>query len=430
MKLSEIIFYAFKAGIRIPHNYLLYRHRYVFGSEHIPAPGSSYFVVSNHQNTGNDPINLIFSMPFRLRISIMARASIFEMRSWISSFLDWLGIVPAYRLKYEGVDGLDANYKSMQRVSDRVNSGSPLIIFPEAGHTQGHYMLPYTTGTVRMAFNAASLTDWQQDIQILPAATHYSDYFDVQTDVMVRFAPPVSLKPYYEEYQQHPYRVMRRLTHQLQDTVRSMMLDEGEVDYEERDFLRQTTLNVPHREAHPLPELLEADQSFINRLSAHPRYAEVIAAASQLRDGLHQCGITERQLLNPPSALSVLLMVLAWLLLMPLWVVCLWPHLLCYKLPILLIKTDRMFTNTLRYVFSVLVIYPLCALLTFIVSVSFFGLWWPAVVWLLLLIPTARFAWWYNLRQRHLLASLHCLQHRSAIPALRELHSQLRSMLS
>ena len=59
-----------------------------------------------------------------------------------------------------------------------------------------------------------------------------------------------------------------------------------------------------------------------------------------------------------------------------------------------------MFTNYYRYIMSVLLLYPLFALLTLLVMGIGWGLWWQALVWVLLWVPLGKYAWWYYQRLR------------------------------
>lgn len=429
MTFADITYYTFKGYIKLIHDTLLLRHRYVEGMEHLPKPGERFIIACNHQNTGNDPLNIVFALPFERRTCALARANLFEIKPWITSFLKWVGMVPAFRMDWEGAEGLRGNDASFAQVAERINDGFPLMIFPQAGHTQGHYLGRFTTGTVRIAMNAAQQNGWQEDVKILPTALVYSDFFDVQTDVMWRLAPAISMKPYYEEYQQHPAKAMRLITHQMHDTIQQMMLDEGEEDYAERDFLRLSSLNVEHRERYTLPQLLERDQAFIDRLTAHPQYHEIIAKAKDLRQALQEVGVPEPILAEGPSAARCTLQGIGLLLLLPLWVACLWPHLLCYLIPFPLLKTDRMFTNTYRYVLSTLVIYPLTAIATILVLGLCLGLWWQGVIWALLLIPTGKFAWWYYCLLRRWAARMRMLLQGKAMAEARKMREEIDNFL-
>lgn len=427
--MKDPLYYSFKWYIKQVHDTLLLRKRYVFGEENLPKDGERYFIVCNHQNTGNDPLNILFALPQRIRMCAMARANLFEIHPKITSFLHWVGMVPAFRFDYEGAQGVESNYSSFDQVAERLNAGFPFMVFPEAGHTQGHYIGRFTTGTVRIAFHAAKQNGWKEDVKILPTATHYSDYFGVQIDFIWKIAPAISLQPYYEEFQEHPNTVMRKVTRQMHDTIQQMMLDEGAEDYETKDFLRLSTLNYPQRERLALPQRLEKDQAFASRLNSHPSYTEIIAAAQQLKEKLQQIGTTEPILMSQPSFATALLQGLILLLLLPLWLLFLWPHGLCYSLPLLMLKTDRMFTNTYRYVFSVLLIYPHTALITLLVLGLGFGLWWQAILWIALWPITGKLAWYYYQQLRKLKRSCCVFLHRKECQEAMQLRDHIAELL-
>jgi len=429
VQMADIIYIGFKWYIKQVHDTMLLRRRYVFGQENLPKEGDRYFIVCNHQNTGNDPLNILFALPQKIRLCAMARANLFEIHPKITSFLHWVGMVPAFRFGWEGANGIDSNFSSFDTVADRINAGYPFVVFPEAGHTQGHYLGRFTSGTVRIAFHAAAQNGWKEDVKILPTATHYSDYFGVQIDFVWKLAPAVSLQPYYEEYQKHPATVMRRLTHQIHDTIQQMMLDEGVSDYETKDFLRLSTLNYPDRDAYPLPERLDKDKAFAARLSVHPQYEVVIAKANELRAKLAEIHISEPILASHPSPLATVFVALLMLLCLPLWAVCLWPHALCYWLPTLMLKTDRMFTNTYRYVFSTLLIYPLTALATLLVMGLNFGLWWQALVWIALWPLTGKLGWWFYQLLKKQVMKLNYLLHPTGVVEAEAIRNDLSLIL-
>ena len=367
LSISDINYYLFKAYLQLFHDTLLLRHRYVEGLENLPPDGTRYIIVCNHQNTGNDPFNILFGLPFSVRISAMSRANMFDIHPLFSRFISWLGVVPAFRFGFEGGAQLQDNFHSFEAVGRSLERGRPFVIFPEAGHTQGHYLNRFTSGTVRIALNAAQHDDFRHDIQILPIATHYSDYFDIQHDIVLRLAKPISLQPYYEEFSVHPNTVLRTVTHQMHDTIQQLMLDEGATDYEERDFMRNSAFNPATLTDMPLPERLEQDKAFVARLIAHPAYSQIIPLARQLREAEERLGVSDQMIVSPPHALTLVVEAIALLCLLPLWLVSLWPHAICYRLPLRFLRTDRMFTNTYRYFLSMLVLYPLTFLLSVLV---------------------------------------------------------------
>ena len=419
-----------KDYLKFIYEQLLVRHRYTMGLEKLPKKGERYFIVCNHQNTANDPLNIIFSLPQRQHICAMARANVFTVNPVFTRFLYWIGLLPAFRFGWEGADGLESNFDSFDIVAERINAGFPVIVFPEAGHTQGHYLDRFTTGTVRMAFHAAKFSAWKEDVKIVPTAHHYSDYFDLHTDFLWMIDDPISLKPYYKAYQDHPNNVMRDITHEIRNRIQRMMLDEGIDDYEEKDYLRCSALNPATLQQLTLPERLEADKRFINMLNEHPKKAEIIALTAQLKAKEQQAGVDDTTVALRPGWTKCILWMLVLLALLPCWVVSLWPQGICYSLPPRLIHEDKMFTNSYRYVMSALFLYPLFAILTLLVMGIGWGLWWQALVWILLWVPLGKFCWWYYQRLRQTKRNLCYLLKPGSIKEIETIRQRIRNIIT
>ena len=421
----------YKGYLRLVHEQLLVRHRYTLGLENLPTYGERYFIVANHQNTANDPLNITFALPLNYHISALARANVFSLHPLLTRYLHWIGLLPAYRFGWEGGEGIENNFKSFDLIAERINSGQPVIVFPEAGHTQGHYLGRFTTGTVRMAFYAARADGFREDVKIVPTAHHYSDYFDIQTDILWRIGEPISLKPYYDAFQEHPNSVMRDITRELHSRIQAMMLDEGADDYATKDFLRNSSLNTLRTPDTPLPDRLAADQRFAQLINDHPDYDEIITLGADLQELEDFLGIDEATLQKAPTYWDATFNILLLLLLLPLWLVSLWPHGLCYRLPTLLLKSDKMFTNSYRYILSAVILYPLFALLTILVLGLVWGWWWQSLLWVLLWIPTGRFAWWYYSLLRRTRRALNYLRTpRYSLDTIKDLHFRLKVLLN
>ena len=420
---------VFKSYLRLMHEKLLVRRRYTVGVENLPSKNEKFFIVCNHQNTANDPLNILFALPISWHVCALARANVFSVNAVFTRFLNWIGLIPAFRFGWEGIDGLENNYESFDLVAERVNHPYPFIVFPEAGHTQGHYLDRFTTGTVRMAFHAAKANNWQDDIMIVPTAHHYSDYFDIQTDFLWMVSKPISLKPYYAEFQEHPNTVMRTITHQMRETIQGMMLDEGAEDYETKDYLRCSALNPAATKDIPLPERLKEDKAFVRQLQENPHYPDIIQLTTQLKEKEESLGITDMTIAEKPCWLKTLGWSFILLCLLPLWIVCLWPHAICYTYPPRLIKSDKMFTNSYRFIMSVLFLYPIFAILTIVIMGLVWGWWWQALLWVLLWIPTGRFAWWYFKRFRGVRRAFRYLTSSAQVRGIEALRERINDLL-
>ena len=409
--------------VRLMNSSLMIHKRYTQGIENLPGDCNRYLIICNHQNTANDPLNIIFALPFHYSIAVMARANVFSLHPLFTKLINALGLVPAFRSDFDGSDTVEKNNESFDIIAERVNDEHPFLVFPEGGHTQGHYLDPFTTGFVRIAFHCAAKANWQEDIKIVPTAHHYEDYFTVNSDFMWSIGEPLSLKPYYEEYQQHPYKVLRRIKNMMHEKVRSLMLDMGKEDYAIKDFLRSSALNTERSSKMSLPERLKADQTFAEALRTNSNYATIIEKATMLKAEEEKLGLLDLTIAKAPSIFKALPNILLLLLLLPLFIVSLWPNGICYRLPIALLRTDVMFTNTYRFLVSALVLYPLAFFITLGVMWGCFGMPWLALIWILLWFPLGLFANFYYNRCKATMQILRynfCKNKLTDINALRE----------
>lgn len=422
--------------IRYANNLMMTRKRYVIGLENLPAIGEHFFIASNHQNAANDPINIAFSLPRDRRIGFMTRADAFTLNATFTKLLRWLGLVPVFRAGWEGAEALEKNNDSFDEISTKILGGMPIVVFPEGTHAFGHYQLPLSTGIARMGFHVAKQSQWQEDVKIVPVAHHYEDFFNIQHDFMLTIGKPISLKEYYEEYQTKPYTVLRRVKRIVSESIQNMMLDEGAEDYEVKEYLRTTLLNEINLQGRsvPLPQRLAADKLFIEQLRNSPNYAEIIAQGQQLKAQEEALKIVDCDTLYAKRSVlaqSVLLALSALvdIVLLPLWILSLWPNLLCYRLPLVLMKTDPMFANTFRLILNVLLLYPLPTILTAILIGVLSPSWWYAIAYLVLAAPISLFCWYEWLHIRQTMARLRVLLHRKEVLGLNGLRSRIGALM-
>ena len=420
----------YKWYINLINSTLMIRHRYMVGKENIPAKGEKYFIACNHQNAANDAINIAFAYPIDYLQHFVVRANVFSLNPAITAFLSWLGLMPAFRMGWEGGEALEENYRLFDKLALRINQGRNVLVFPESGHTQGHYLDPFSTGLVRMAFHTAKYNGWKEDIKILPTAHHYSDYFDVQTDFLWMVGDPISLQPYYERFQEHPYPVMREVTRRMRKAIQEMMLDEGKENYATKDFLRRSALNPATMKNLPLPEKLAEDKVFVEHLKTLMDNEELITLTDELKQREETLGIQDTMMAAPPSWAGTLAWGLLALVLLPLWIVSLWPHIICYKLPLVLLKEDKMFTNSYRVILSIVILYPLFALITLLVMGLGWGMWWQAILWILLWIPIGKFCWWYSQRAHNVFRAVRYLTHPSEIKVIGQLRERIKEIIN
>lgn len=402
----------FKAYFKLLNNKLLYRKVYLLGKENIPENGDRLMVVSNHQNNANDAIGLILAFKNKQFPTIFTSGVFLSKVPFLGNFFYNLGMLPAYRADYEGLENVNKNKSSMEEMKRRLREGLPVIIYPEGTGQFGHYIGRFIPNYLHLAFQAAEADGWKYDVKVLPAANHYSDYFDVQTEFMIRIAPPFSLKPYYGRYREKPRTTVREINEILFRRVKEMMLHVEDVEhYEEIDFLRNSAFGDSFAGGKPpLPERLEKDQRFVE-LIENCEEKDVYEKSAELKRLEEKFKLKDQWVAESAGWARTVLDASIELFLLPFWLLGLWPFGLFYWLPTLLLSDNLMYTNTYRVLVNSLLLVPLALLITLSVVGGKFGMWWLAIMWILLWVPIGRFEWWMWSRFKRTRGRIFLLMH-------------------
>ena len=375
-----------KAYFRIAINGIFYRRYYCLGKENIPAEGTPVLVAMNHQNCLNDALGVFFAKNDR-KFHFIARADAFDIHPLLTRFMQYAGVLPAYRLDYQGEEALADNNKTFEEAEQCLLDGHTVLIFPEAGHQDKHWLGTFSYGYTRLAFQAAEKCGFQREIFILPAANHYSAYTGLRNRMLVRFGTLVSLQPYYELYKEKPRTAQREVNRLVRAQIEAMMLDIQDLDhYADIDFAR-TLLPRPNR----LPEQLEADQALVHRLEGFD-----FTAVGAYRQALENARLQDSQFTDRPNWGFVVADMLLLLLLLPLAIVAMWPSLLCWYLPKYFSDRlgDVMLQSSFHVGLNVLVLLPLSFCLTWLVTGLCAGC-WIGLAHALLIGPLCIFEWYY-----------------------------------
>ena len=402
-----IAYRIFKSYVRFFHDKIYYRHVYNLQTENIPAAGTPLMIVSNHQNCINDPLGIMFSMRDRKPYFIM-RADVFDYHPLLNKFARGLGLLPAFRIDFEGIEALSKNKDTFLLSEQMLLDGNTLVMFPESGHQEKRWLNNFTFGFTKMAFESAALSNFETDILILPSCNHYSDYFQLQEQVLIKYGTPISLKPFYELYQTKPRTAQRQLSGLVRKQIEELMLDVRDLDnYDAIDFIRNTygkkyaLQNQYDKEK--LPDRLLADRLLVAGLEKakadgkEDELDKIYANALTLKKGIEEMKINDAHFDQCPSWGTIIGSMLFLLLFFPLWVFSLWPNVLHYLIPTILINrmTDKMFYGSFVLIFSIMITIPLFYSLTFILTWIYTNV-WLALIYLAALPLLGLFAWYYR----------------------------------
>lgn len=417
------------------NSHIMYRHIYYLHKENIPALGEPCMIVSNHQNCANDPLNLLLGLENESHPFVIARGNVFSWHPLITKFFLWLGMLPAFRLAFDGEESLKNNEETIRVSGGKMLEGNRLIMYPEGGHQDKHWLGEFSYGYTRMAFQTAESDHFEHDIKILPCAHHYSNYFGLQADVMIQFGTPVSLQPYYELYKTKPRTAQREVNHLVREQIEQMMLDVRDLEhYQELDFLRESEYGEQYcrqQQLNPayLPDKLQSDKKLVDAMASADE--SVYQEIKELKEAEQHAGVTEHDLQHRKGWGVILLSLLAQLCILPLWILSLYPNYIHYKFPKLFLKTDPMFENSWTFIIPVVVGIPFFFLLTILICGLIWGLWWQSALWMLLAVyPGMLFSWYDYKWMQSTLHQLRLLCHKKQTEELQTKRKNLFEKLN
>ncbi len=384
----SLLLKTFRTYLQYVNSWLYFRKEHIVGLENVPIDGTPVVVVSNHQNCLNDPLCVCLKLTDR-RMNFIARANVFK-NPIFNKALRAMGLLPAYRMSHEGFGAINKNRETMDDAGQALTDGETLMLYPEADHQDKRWLGKFKLGYLRIAFEAAEKMNFEQDVMILPSCNHYSNYFHARTDMLIKFAEPISLKPYYERYKESPRETMMEVNTIVRDTIQQMMLHIEDLDhYEEIDFIRESGYGRKYAKEHGykfnyLPSRLLSDQKLVAELQrAYTENKEemegVYADTRRFSEGLKELNIRDWLFIHNPGIEAPILRGLGLLLLLPLFIVSIIPTALLFIIPKIFLNIlikDQMFISSFNVGVSVFVSVPICLIIPSILLWIFAGFWW------------------------------------------------------
>ena len=403
----SILYNAVRGYFRFVHNKLYYRNFYIVDKENIPENGISTLIVSNHQNCLNDPLGVQFSF-FKRKINVFARADVFK-NPIAARFLNFLGLIPAFRMSHEGIDSVSNNKKTFDIASDELVKGRTVLMYPEAGHQDKRWLGNFSMAYIILAFEAAEKSNFEKEIYILPSCNHYSNYFHIQADMLVKYGKPIAISPYYEKFKEKPRTVQRELNRIVRDEITSLMLNIEDLEnYDQIDYIRNSYGMVYAEEKGFDPKNLQdkliSDKMLVSKISEYKEFdpigtQQIFRQVTEIKEIEESFKFREWNYSKTFSRSSVILRIIMGIILFPVFILSLFPNIFIYLAPNLITRKikDHMFDGSIYYGLSVLLTIPLFYIITFVLVLNLTNTLWMPLVHVFALPFLGLFAWKYKI---------------------------------
>lgn len=381
-----------------------YRKIYRLHTEHVPKAGTPTVFVSNHQNSLLDALQMIYAAnnPF---LHFICRADVFQNKL-LAKILYGLGLIPIYRIR-DGVGKIKNNLQMFEEVEQYLHEGGMLSIYPEATHMDGNWLGRFYHSFVRLGFEAAQLSNFEQEVFILPAGLYFEDFKKIRSQSMIDFCPAFSLKPFYESYKANPRQTEEEVSAIIRHQVQEKVLDVKDREHytQVMDFISYTETNYARQQKdvdmQELPQALKVRQAIEAKLSARmesnaQQLEQIYEHTENYSKKLRKFGIDDKSFLNPFTSLEILSSAALYLVMLPVYLLGMLPHIALYWIAPLATKKirDKLMQASIDicvWAFGIPIFY-----LIYFILIGCTNSWLFSLIFILLLPALGKFAYWYH----------------------------------
>jgi len=156
-------------------------------------------------------------MIYSPRTYYMARGDAFK-KGFATKFLTSIGIIPIFRMRDGGIEGVKKNNASFAIAYKMWNEARKVMVFSEGLCIQERRLRPIQKGTARMAFGFSEEFK-RDDLIIVPVSVTYSKPSEFGTDIYYHAGEPIKVKDYLDSYNQNQAKAVNELTKKLEEKM-------------------------------------------------------------------------------------------------------------------------------------------------------------------------------------------------------------------
>ncbi len=225
--------YRFLQALCILSLNIYYRKIVFINRSYLRAKGP-LMIVSNHANTGLDPLFTL--MYARETTFLLVNYSLFK-NPVAGAVLRTLFCIPIQRIQDVKVGEMPKNEDAFKACDAHLQSGQSIYVAPEGTSYAERHIRDCKTGTARIVFSAETKNNFALDLRILPVGITYYDGLKFGTDVVVEVGAPFSADNYAAAYAENPRQAVNDLTQDIENQFISLTVNCHSA--EEDNFLKK-----------------------------------------------------------------------------------------------------------------------------------------------------------------------------------------------
>lgn len=187
---------------------------------HILHKKGPAIIAMNHPNAFADPIYLTY-LSYPTRLNYLARGDVFKP-GFASYMLEKIGIIPIFRVRDGGKEGLKKNDETYQIVNKLLANKSKIIVFAEGLCIQERRLRPLKKGVARMVFGAFEAIN-DENLTIIPVGVNYSQADKFRSTLFYNIGEPILVKKFIEEYKENAAKAQNRLLQHLEPKMKELI---------------------------------------------------------------------------------------------------------------------------------------------------------------------------------------------------------------
>jgi glycerol-3-phosphate O-acyltransferase / dihydroxyacetone phosphate acyltransferase len=208
---------------------IYYRKVVYINRQNLKATGP-LMVVSNHMNTGLDPIFAV--MHTSEQCFILANYGLFK-NPIIKAILTTLYCIPIQRIQDIPQGEIPKNDNAFRACDEHLQGGHSIYLAPEGTSFIERHIRECKTGMARIVFSAETKNNFDLNLRILPIGITYYDALKFGTDVVIEVGEPFSADGYAGAYKENPRQAVADLTQDIENefvklTVNCKSMEEDE----------------------------------------------------------------------------------------------------------------------------------------------------------------------------------------------------------